>query len=197
MKEMRRPGVAIALIAVALWFATGSHVEAQKAIRIGASVSLTGEYAELGQARHRGYQLCVKHTNEKGGVLGRKLELVMDDDRSETATAVRIYEKLIARDKVDVILGPYSSPINDAVADVNEKHRIPMVTTGAAAPSIFKKGRKFMFMVPSPAETYLEGLIDLAARKGLKTMAILNEDTLFPKATAQGAAELAKRKDSR
>ena len=168
--------------------------EAQPPIQIGASLAQTGLYAALGQNQLRGYQLCVKHMNEKGGVLRRKLELVVEDDQSEPATAARIYEKLITQAKVDAILGPYSSPITEAVAHVSEKHRMPMVTPGAATTSIFKKGRKFVFMTNSPAEVFLEGLIDLAARRGLKTVAILNEDTLFAKATAQGTAELAKRK---
>ncbi|MBI2469431.1 MAG: ABC transporter substrate-binding protein, partial [Candidatus Rokubacteria bacterium] len=117
-------------------------------------MSQTGAYGLLGQNQLRGYQLCVKHTNEKGGVLGRTLELVVEDDRSEPATAGRIYEKLITRDKVDAVLGPYSSPITEAVADVTEKHRMAMVAPGAAATSIFKKGRKCVFMVLSPSEVY-------------------------------------------
>ncbi|MGH7334077.1 MAG: amino acid ABC transporter substrate-binding protein [Candidatus Rokuibacteriota bacterium] len=168
--------------------------EAQPPIRIGASVSQTGAYGLLGQNQLRGYQLCLKHTNEKGGVLGRRLELVVEDDRSEPAAAVRIYEKLITQDKVDALLGPYSSPLTEAVADVAEKHRMAMVAPGAAGTSIFKKGRKFVFMVLSPAEVYLEGLIDMAARRGLKTVALIHEDTLFPSASAQGAIELAKKK---
>jgi branched-chain amino acid transport system substrate-binding protein len=168
--------------------------EAQPAIRIGASVSQTGAYGLLGQNQLRGYQLCVKHTNEKAGVLGRKLELVAEDDRSEPATAARIYEKLITQNKVDAVLGPYSSLITEAVADVTEKHRMAMVASGAATTSIFKKGRKFIFMLPSRAEVFLEGLIDMAARRGMKTIAVIHEDTLFPKASAQGALELAKKR---
>ena len=192
---MRKAGkvFAAAVLAAVVWAVT-SITEAQPPIRIGASLSQTGGFAALGQNQLRGYQLCVKHMNEKGGVLRRKLELVVEDDQSEPATAARIYEKLITQAKVDAILGPYSSPITEAVAHVSEKHRMPMVTPGAATTSIFKKGRKFVFMTNSPAEVFLEGLIDLAARRGLKTVAILNEDTLFAKATAQGTAELAKRK---
>jgi branched-chain amino acid transport system substrate-binding protein len=170
-----------------------SGAVAQSPLRIGASISRTGAYAELGPTMERGYQLCLKHTNEKGGLLGRRLELVADDDRSEPATAVRIYERLITRDKVEAILGPYSSPITEAVADLAEKHQMPLVAA-AAATSIFKKGRKFVFMVPSRAEVYLEGLIDMAARRGLKTVALIHEETLFPKASAQGALELAKKR---
>jgi branched-chain amino acid transport system substrate-binding protein len=127
-------------------------------------------------------------------VLGRKIEFVLYDDQSQPATGVRLYEKLITQDKVDLVMGPYSSPISEAVANVNEKYKIPMVAPMASTTSIFKKGRKFIFMVQSPAEVYLEGLLDVAVKKGLKTLAIINEDTLFPKATVQGTIELAKKR---
>jgi branched-chain amino acid transport system substrate-binding protein len=191
VKVIGRSGTA--LIAIALCFGSGSVVEAQKPIRIGASLSLTGSYAALGQNQQRGYQLCVKQTNDKGGVLGRKLELVLYDDWSDPATAVRLYEKLVTQDTMDLLLGPYGSPITDAVADVAEKYKRPLVTHAASA-SIFRKGRKFVFMVLSPAEVFLEGLVEMAARRGLKTLAIINENTLFAKAVADGTAELAKRK---
>lgn len=188
---MRLLGCATAL---ALLAGLAGDAAAQQPIKVGASLSLTGAYAALGQNMHRGYQLCVKHTNEKGGVLGRKIELLVHDDQSQPSTAVRLYEKLIMQEKVDLVLGPYSSPITEAVADVNEKHRMPMVAPKAAATSIFRKGRKFIFMLDSPGEMYLEGLIEMAARNGLKIMALINEDTLFAKTTVQGAIELAKRK---
>ena len=159
------------LVSIVLSLGAVAVAEAQPPLRIGASVSQTGPYALLGQNQLRGYQLCVKHANEKAGVLGRRLELVAEDDRSEPATAGRIYEKLITQNKVDAVLGPYSSPITEAVADVAEKHRMAMVAPGAATTAIFRKGRKFIFMLPSRAEVYLEGLIDMAARRGLKTVA--------------------------
>jgi branched-chain amino acid transport system substrate-binding protein len=168
--------------------------EAQPPIRIGATLAQTGVYAALGQNQLRGYQLCVKHMNDKGGVLGRKLELVLYDDGSDPATAIRLYEKLITQDKVDLVLGPFSSPIVEAVANVTEKHKMPMVAPSAATTSIFKKGRKFIFMVQPRAEVFLEGVIDLAAKKGLKTVALINVDDLFGRATAQGTIDLAKNK---
>ena len=168
--------------------------DAQGPIRIGASLSLTGTYAKLGKNQHEGYQLCIKDLNAKGGLLGRKAELVMYDDQSLPATAVRLYEKLITEDKVDAVMGPYSSPVSEAAANVTEKYKKVMVAPLAATTSIFKKGRKYIFVVISPAESYLEGLIDMAAKRGLKTVAIINEDTLFSKAAAAGAVELAKKK---
>ena len=168
--------------------------QAQQPIRIGASLSQTGSFAALGQNQLRGYQLCIKHANEKGGVLGRKLELIVEDDQSQAKTAVEIYEKLITQIKVDAILGPYSSGITEAVANVSEKYKMPMVAPLASTTSIFRKGRRFVFMVQSAAEVYLEGLIDIAAKRGLKTVAILHEDNIFSNATAQGTAELAKKR---
>ena len=184
-------------LAVGLLLPLGGSALAQQPIKIGASLSLTGTYAKLGNNQHRGYQLCAKHVNEKGGALGRKIEFVLYDDRSDPQTGVRLYEKLITQDKVDLVMGPYSSAITEAVANVNERYKMPMVAPMAATTSIFKKGRKFIFMVQSPAEVYLEGLIDVAAKRGLKTAAFVYEDTLFPKATVVapgGSVDLAKKK---
>ncbi len=193
-----RPG-ARSLLALLLVTATGGlfwpgSPAAQKPIRIAGSLSLTGTYAELGQAMQRGNLLCVKHANEKGGVLGRTIELVIEDDESKAPNAVSIYEKLIAQDKVDAIISPYSSPLTDAVADVSEKHRLPMVASGAASPSIWKKGRKYVFMLLTPTPGYVEGVLDIATRRGLKTVAFIHEDTLFPKSVVEAGHEVAKRR---
>lgn len=171
--------------------------EAQPPIRIGASMSQTGPLAVPGQNMLRGYRLCVKHANDTGGVLGRRIELLVEDDRSTGATAAAIYEKLITQDRVDAILGPYSSPITEAMADVAERHRMPMVTAGGAATSIFAKGRTFVFGIHSPAEAYLRGLIELAASRGLKTVALIYEDTLLQRSIGLGAVELARKRGMR
>jgi branched-chain amino acid transport system substrate-binding protein len=71
---------------------------------------------------------------------------------------------------------------------------MPMVAATGATSSIFKKGRKFVFMMLSPAELYFEGLIDMGAKRGLRTLAVINEDTLFPRTLRQGTIELAKKR---
>ncbi|HET7875461.1 MAG TPA: amino acid ABC transporter substrate-binding protein [Methylomirabilota bacterium] len=187
----RFPVAAVVALAVA---ATSWPAQAQAPIKIGASLSQSGTYAKLGSYQKEGYELCAEQLNAKGGLLGRKVEFVVYDDQSTPATGVRLYEKLITEDKVDAVMGPYSSPITEAVANVTEKYQKVMVSPLAATTSIFKKGRKYIFMVISPAEVYLEGLIDMAAKRGLKTVAIVNEDTLFTKSSAEGIAELAKKK---
>ncbi len=185
-----------ALVCALVVLAGSLPLEAQGPIRIGASLSITGTYAKLGKNQHEGYKLCEKDVNAKGGLLGRKIEFVVYDDQSMPATAVRLYEKLITEDKVDGLMGPYSSPVTEAVANVTEKYKKVLVSPLAATTSIFKKTprRQYIFMVISPAEIYLEGLLDIAAKRGLKTVAVVNEDTLFSKAAAAGAVDLAKKK---
>ena len=157
-------------------------------------MALTGESSIQGGYSREGYLLCQKHVNEKGGVLGRQIELVIYDDASNGKTAAGLYEKLIVEEKVDAVLGPYGSAITEAVADVNEKHRKLMIAPTAATTSIWEKGRRYLIMVTAPAEGLAEGLLDLAARQGLKTVAVIQQDALFTNAITKGARALAKSK---
>src|SRR5437899_6096135 len=186
----------VVIMAAALIFVTALDADAQAPIRIGASLSLTGTYAKLGKYQHEGYQLCQKDLNAQGGLLGRKVEFVVYDDQSMPPTGVRLYERLLTEDRVDVVMGPYSSPVTEAVANVTEKYKKVMVAPLAATTGIFRKEprRKYIFMVLSPAEVYFDGLTDIATKRGLKTVAVVNEDTLFSKAAAAGAVELAKKR---
>ena len=167
---------------------------AQQPIRIGATMSQTGAYDTQGVPARNGYMLCQKHVNEKGGILGRKIEFLIYDDRSDTKTAPALYEKLIVEDKVDAVMGPYGSPLTEAVAPVTEKHRRVMLAPLAATTSIWQQGRRYLFMQLGPSELFLVGLIDIGARNGLKTVALITEDTLFPKSVAKGTTEFAKSK---
>jgi branched-chain amino acid transport system substrate-binding protein len=167
---------------------------AQQSMRIGASIAITGRDEVQGGYVREGYTLCQKHVNEKGGILGRPIEFLIRDDGSDPKTAVGLYEKLITEDKVDAVMGPYGSASTNAVADVTEKHRKFMIAPAAGTTSIWEKGRKYLMMVLSPLEGATEGTIDLAARNGLKTMALINVDTLPAKAVAKGALELAEKK---
>ena len=183
------------LTGLLLTFAAPLLAAAQNApIRIGASLSLTGTYAKPGVYGREGYAFCQKQINEGAGVMGRPIEMVVYDDRSDPQTGVRLYEKLITEDRVELVLGPYSSAITEAVANVTEKYKKLMLAPLGSAGSIWEKGRRYVIMMVSPAEVYLEGLIDLAARNGLKTIALIYEDTLFPKTTVKGAIALARKR---
>jgi len=157
-------------------------------------MSLTGaQYSVQGRYGREGYLLCEKHVNAEAGVLGRPIQLVIYDDESDGKTAARLYEKLIVEDKVDAVLGPYGTAITEAVADVPEKHRKVMVAANAATSSIWEKGRRYLFMVLAPIDSAAAGVVDLAARNGLRTVAILNQDALLPKAVASGTSQVAKK----
>jgi branched-chain amino acid transport system substrate-binding protein len=185
---------ACAGLSIAAWVGASPNARAQQPLRIGGSFSDTGTYAESGQTVHRGQQLCVKHANEKGGVLGRKMEFRAEDDQSDPARSVAIYERLLTQEKVDAVFSPFSTPITDAVAELTERHRKPLVACCMAATPNYKKGRKFLFMFLSPGEVYLEGFVDIAVKRGLKTIAVIHEDTPFPAAIAQGGLDLARKR---
>ncbi len=192
MRTHRLRGSVVVLFSVLVIGALPSM--AQQPIRIGVSLSITGkQYSVQGGYGREGYLLCQKHVNAQGGVLGRPVEFVIYDDGSDEKTAVRLYEKLLAEDKVDAVLGPYGSAITDAVADVTEKHRKLMIAPMAATTSIWEKGRRYLIMMFAPVEGLSEGLLDLAARNGLKRLAVIKLDGLVANAAAKGASELAKR----
>ncbi len=91
-------------------------------------------------------------------------------------------------------MGPYGSPLTEAVAPVSEKHRKVMLAPLAATSSIWEQGRRYLFMQLGPSELFLMGLIEVGARHGLKTVALITEDTLFPRSVAKGTTEFAKKK---
>jgi branched-chain amino acid transport system substrate-binding protein len=189
---MRSKSLLLIAVAVASMIVAGPSL-AQQPVRIGASIAITGRDQVQGGNVRNGYLLCQKHVNEAGGIFGRPIEFLIRDDGSDPDTAVSLYEKLIAEDKVDAVIGPYGSSSTNAVADVTEKHRKLMIAPAAGTTSIWEKGRRYLIMVLSPLEVATAGTIDLAARNGLKTIALINADTLPAKAVAKGALELAKR----
>lgn len=186
-----RARAVLVLSGLAAALGAASPACAQTPIRFGASASLVGSYAVQGGYLREGYLLCQKHVNEQGGLMGRPLAFVIHDDGSDEKTAVRLYERLISEDKVDAVLGPYSSPITDAVAEVSERHHKLMIAPAAATTSIWEKGRRHLVMMLAPVEGLSEGVLDLAARQGLKTVAVLRQDGLVANAISKGAQALA------
>ncbi|HSJ07948.1 MAG TPA: amino acid ABC transporter substrate-binding protein, partial [Longimicrobiales bacterium] len=186
------PQVAIAAAVAVTAACAGSD---EPPVRIGATMSGTGAYATQGIPARNGYLLCQDDVNARGGLLGRQVEFVIHDDGSDAAAAIALYERLIAEEGVDAVMGPYGSTLTEAVAPVTERHRQVLISPLAATTSIWEQGRQYLFMVLPPAELFLAGLIELAAEHGYTSIAILYEDALFPRAAADGAAALARSKD--
>src|SRR6476659_6249850 len=102
-------------------------------VRVGASISLTGRYDRTCRELKNGYDLWAEQTNAAGGILGRQVEFFVYDDTSAPETARNLYEKLISEDKVDLVIGPYSSPVTLPASTVAEKYSYPMIVSGASA----------------------------------------------------------------
>ncbi|MCH7880566.1 MAG: amino acid ABC transporter substrate-binding protein [Proteobacteria bacterium] len=138
-------------------------------IVIGSAISLTGKYATNGIHAKNGYEYAITKIKEAGGVkVGGKcynFKVIYYDDESKGDRGATLAERLISRDKVQYMLGPYSSGMTKAIAPVTEKYRIPMIEAEGASRSLFNKGYKYLFAVLSTSEQYLASAIALAAEK--------------------------------
>src|SRR4051794_41725563 len=123
---------------------SGSKSDA-KPLKIGASLPLTGDFSEPGKAAEQGYQVWAKMINDKGGLLGRKVELVIKDDASNQNTVVSDYNALISQDKVDLLLGTFSSLLNLPASSVAEKNQMLYVEPAGGSPDMFSRGFKHLF----------------------------------------------------
>ncbi len=160
-------------------------------IRIGASLALTGKYERTGAEVEHGYQLCAEKINAEGGILGRPIEFVIYDDQSDPETGAKLYEKLITEDKVDLIIGPYSSPVTIPASAVTERLGYPMIASGASSSKIWARGFKYVFGLYTMAPYYLRGAVEIAKKEGLSKIAILTEDGAFALDAVRGAREYA------
>ena len=185
-----------ALVAMAVLITSGAawaNHRPGNIVLVGGAISQTGRYSEPAGRILNATKLFVDQTNAKGGLLGHKIKLIMMDDKSDKQTSIKLYEKLITEDKVDMLLGPYSSGITDAVANVTERYKMPLVAAGAASSVIWQKGRKYIFNIIDIAENYQKGAMHLAKEIGVKRIAIIGEDSLFPRMSRKGAEKWAKK----
>ena len=114
-------------------------------IKIGASLPLTGDFSEPGKAAKQGYQVWQQQVNASGGLLGRKVNMVVRDDASDQNTVVADYNALISRQKVNLLLGTFSSLLNIPASSVAERNRMLYVEPAGGAPEIFDRGYKYLF----------------------------------------------------
>jgi branched-chain amino acid transport system substrate-binding protein len=183
--------LAVASLAAGLFGAAAARAE-EPPIVIGASVSITGALAVDAAYHLHGIQQGLADANAHGGWLGRKIELKYYDDKSEAGTAVRLYTKLIAEDNVDLLIGPYSSGITQAVAPLINKYQKAMIEPEASLPDIYVAGNQWNFQGIASSHGYLEGVMPLAKANGAKTVAVLALKSAY--SLACGDARLAQAK---
>lgn len=109
-------------------------------IKIGEVGSMTGSEATFGTSTHNGIELALKQINEKGGIKGKKLQLISLDDQGKPEEAATAVTKLITQDKVTAILGEVASSRSLAMAPIAQQHKIPMITPSSTNPKVTEQG---------------------------------------------------------
>ena len=193
---MNRILAAAIILAGALATRCAVAADLPDAVTFGAAVQMTGAIANTGRYYKDAYQIAIDRINEKGGVKisGKSLPLKLKllDNQSDVNLGVRQYVELVTREKVNFLLGPYSS--NDVLdsSSVAEKYQIPMVQGGGASTQIYARGYKFIFGTLPAADDYFASTIQML--KGLepkaKTAALITADDSFDVSVAKGTRKL-------
>jgi branched-chain amino acid transport system substrate-binding protein len=126
----------LALLALTI----GAAAHGQGTIKIGEFLSLTGKEATFGQTLHKGTSFAMEEVNAAGGVLGRKIELITEDNQSKPGESATIVKKFVSRDKVVAIVGELTSGRTLEAAPIAQNAKIPLVSPGATAPEVTAKG---------------------------------------------------------
>jgi len=184
-------------IALVLSFGHFAQAAAQKVIKLGCAISFTGAQSRSGKLYRDAYDMAVEQVNKKGGVkVGNdsyQLKIVYYDDKSDPTESSKLVEKLIAEDKVNFLLGPYSSGITIPDSLVAQRYKVPMIEGGGASGKIFSRGNKYIFGTLPPAGQYFKSTLEMLKTfsPAPKTIAILYADDKFDVSVAEGTSELA------
>ena len=166
-------------------------------IDLGASVQLTGQFANTGRYYGDAYQFAVEKINAAGGVkvgnTREKLNLKILDNQSDVSLSVRQYVQLVTQDKVNFLLGPFASDFALADSAISEKYNIPMIQGGGASDQIFSRKYKYIFGTLPPASDYFQSTLDLMSqlKPAPTTLALLFADDAFDVSVADGTRKAA------
>jgi branched-chain amino acid transport system substrate-binding protein len=161
-------------------------------IKVGASLPLTGEFSEPGKAAQQGYKVWEAMVNDSGGLIdGRPVKMVIKDDQSNQNTIVADYNALISQDKVDLLLGTFSSLLNLPASAVAERNRMLYVEPAGGAPELFERGFKMLFFAQQATadkqgEVWANYVTELPADQRPKTAAYPTLDDPFAQPTSEG-----------
>lgn len=115
-------------------------------IKIGEFASLTGQTASFGTASHNGAIMAIDEANAAGGILGKKIKLITEDDQSKPGEAATAVRKLISRDKVVAVIGEIASSRSLEAGPIAQQNKVPMVSPGSTNPNVTKVGN-YVFRV--------------------------------------------------
>jgi branched-chain amino acid transport system substrate-binding protein len=164
-------------------------------ITIGASLPLTGEFSQPGQAAEEGYKVWEEMVNADGGLLGREVDLVIKDDASNQNTIVSDYNALISEDEVDLLLGTFSSLLNLPASAVAERNQMLYVEPAGGSPEMFTRGYQYLFFtqqapVDRQGDVFAEWITSLPESERPKTAAYPTLDDPFAIPTSEGIEEI-------
>ncbi|MBC2735891.1 MAG: ABC transporter substrate-binding protein [Desulfobacteraceae bacterium] len=170
--------------------------DAKNVIKIGLTISTTGKYTFASSQGFKGVTIWADQVNAAGGLdLGGgkvPVELVYYDDRSDKETVVKLYEKLINEDKVDVCFAPFGSTLTGAAAAITEKYGIMLVIWSAASDAIYQQGYKtIVSATETPVSLMPKPEVDHMTKLGIKKLAVVYVDEPFPAGLAKHAKRLA------
>jgi branched-chain amino acid transport system substrate-binding protein len=166
----------ISMAALAIAFLTGTA--SAQTIKIGVNEPLTGAFAASGTYVVNGAKIAADEINAKGGILGRQIELVIEDNKSNPTEAAAVAEKLITRDKVPVIMGAWGSSLTLAVMPKLMEYETPMVVETSSSGKITTSGNPYIFRIspPSAVEAVaFKGIVDKLDLKKADFLVINND----------------------
>ena len=163
-------------------------------IKIGISLSLTGDFSADGKAFQQGYQLWADTVNKNGGVLGRQVTLDITNDASSTTQVVTNYQKLITVDHVDVLFGPFSTKLTKPASVVAARYGYAMIEGAGGGPSVFTQGLHNLFDVSPPVANLLvsftQYILSLPVGQRPTTAAYATQDDPFTQPQVDTAKQL-------
>jgi branched-chain amino acid transport system substrate-binding protein len=167
------------LVALVVALPAGS-IWAQDTVKVGIVLPLTGDQAKFGEIEKFSFDMALEEINAKGGINGKKLELVVEDDTGRPEVGRSVVEKLITKDKVVMLGGGYSSSVTYAVAGVAQQNQVPFLVNTGSADKITQSKWDYVFRLNPPVSEYA-GAIESLLKDVIKpeTVAILHENSLF------------------
>ncbi|SMB82770.1 ABC transporter substrate-binding protein [Deinococcus hopiensis] len=170
---------------------TLSSAQAQGTIKIGAITSVTGRFAEFGKMQLAGFKVGVAEVNRKGGILGRKVELVIEDNASDVNKGLAAAERLVNAG-VPLVINEYSSSLVKAQAQYLSRQKVPNLVITSSGDDITKPGSDYIYRLNQPATEYARVILDIFKANKFKSIAVIAGTGAFEKSVADAAKDLAR-----
>ena len=165
---------------------------AQDVIRIGVTEPLTGAFAASGNYVTQGAKIAEEQINAAGGVLGRKIQLIVEDNKSNPTEAVATVEKLIGKDKVPVMMGAWSSTLTLAVMPKLMEYGVPMLVETSSSGKITTSGNPWIFRISPTSEMEARAFGTMTKSMGIKKADFLATNNDFGLGASTAFSEMLK-----